>query len=88
MSDEGTDQMANANGAASLTPLTFAGQGQTVSIGKIRGNDELLRHLTELGFVVGADVRVVADQNGNLIVEVKGTRVAINRATAGRILVH
>lgn len=69
-------------------PLAFAKQGQTVRVVKIRGGGDLQHHLENLGFVVDSDVRVVSDQGGNLIVEVKGTRVAINRTTANRIVVR
>lgn len=73
---------------ASPAPLAFATQGQNVRVVNVRSNnDELHHHLENLGFVEGADVRVVADQGGNLIVEVKGARVAINRATANKIIV-
>ena len=68
--------------------LTFAKQGQTVRVAKIRRDEDLHHHLENLGFVVGSDVRIVSEQGGNLIVEVKGTRVAINRTTANRIAVY
>lgn len=69
-----------------LTPLSFARQGDTVEVARVRGNEDLYRRLENLGFVSGAAVRIIADQGGNLIIAVKGTRVAVNRATAASIL--
>ena len=69
-----------------MIPLTAAKAGETVTIKKITGRDELRRHLAELGFVVDNDVSVVNEMAGNLIVQVKGSRVAVNRDMANRIL--
>ena len=68
-------------------PLTMAEPGEAVTIRKITGKDELRLHLAELGFVVGERVTVVSRMGGNLIVQVKDSRVALNRAMANRILV-
>ena len=69
-----------------MIPLTAAKAGETVTIKKITGRDELRRHLAELGFVVDDDVTVVNQLAGNLIVQVKDSRVALNREMANRIL--
>lgn len=69
-----------------MIPLTAARAGETVNIKKITGRDELRRHLAELGFVVDDDVTVVNQLAGNLIVQVKDSRVALNREMANRIL--
>ena len=69
-----------------MIPLTAAKAGETVTIKKITGRDELRRHLAELGFVVDDDVTVVNEMAGNLIVQVKDSRVALNREMANRIL--
>ena len=68
-------------------PLTMAEPGEVVTIRKITGKDELRLHLAELGFVVGERVTVVSRMGGNLIVQVKDSRVALDRAMANRILV-
>lgn len=68
-------------------PLTMAEPGEAVTIRKITGKDELRLHLAELGFVVGERVTVVSRMGGNLIVQVKDSRVALDRAMANRILV-
>ncbi|NLI22938.1 MAG: ferrous iron transport protein A [Clostridiales bacterium] len=68
-------------------PLTMAAIGEVNRIRKITGQDETRQHLAELGFVVGEPVRVVNELGGNLIVWVKDSRVALNRAMAMRVLV-
>ena len=69
-----------------MIPLTAAKAGETVTIKKITGRDELRRHLAEMGFVVDDDVTVVNQLAGNLIVQVKDSRVALNKDMANRIL--
>ena len=80
------DRGSMATAAGHQLPLAFARQGETVTIASIRGGGDLHHHLETLGFVEGAEVRIVAEQSGNLIVSIKGSRVAINRATANRII--
>ena len=69
-----------------MIPLTAAKAGETVTIKKITGRDELRRHLAEMGFLVDDDVTVVNEMAGNLIVQVKESRVALNKDMANRIL--
>ena len=69
-----------------MIPLTAAKAGETVTIKKITGREELRRHLAEMGFVVDDDVTVVNEMAGNLIVQVKDSRVALNKDMANRIL--
>ena len=68
-------------------PLTMAQPGQTVTIRKITGRDEVRQHLAELGFVVGEPVTVVNVLGGNLILQVKESRIALDKTLAMRILV-
>ena len=56
-------------------------------IRKISGKDEARQHLAELGFVVDSNVTVVSEIAGNLIVQVKDSRIALDRAMANRIMV-
>ncbi len=67
-------------------PLTMAKPGETVTIRKITGKDQVRQHLAELGFVVGQAVTVISELGGNLILQVKDSRVALDRAMANRIL--
>ena len=68
-------------------PLTMTRPGERVTIGKITGKDEVRQHLAELGFVVGSDIMVVNEMGGNMIVQVKDSRVALDRSMANRIMV-
>lgn len=70
-----------------MMPLTMAKTGEPVTIRKITGKDEVRLHLAELGFVVGSEVTVVTEIAGNLIVQVRGSRVALNEAMANRIMI-
>ena len=70
-----------------MLPLTMAKAGETVTIKKITGKDEVRLHLAELGFVVGSQVTVVNEIAGNLIVQVKESRLALDKTMANRIMV-
>lgn len=56
-------------------------------IKKVGGNYELRKHLENLGFVAGADVTVITSISGNIIVNIKNSRVAISREMAQKIMV-
>jgi len=68
-------------------PLTMAKAGEINSIKKIGGRDEAKRFLEKLGFVVGGNVVVVSELAGNVIVNIKDSRVAISKEMANRIIV-
>ena len=68
-------------------PLTMAAAGETATIKKVGGNEEVKRHLENLGFVAGSDVRIVSVVGGNVIVNVKESRIAISREMANKIIV-
>ena len=70
-----------------MMPLTLAKPGETVTIRKITGKDELRQHLAELGFVVDSTVTVVSEIAGNLILQVKDSRIALDRSLANRIMI-
>ena len=70
-----------------MMPLTMAKPGETVTIRRISGKDEVRQHLAELGFVVGGVVTVISEMAGNLIVQVKASRVALDRSMANRIMI-
>ena len=61
--------------------------GESGVIGKITGQDEVRQHLAELGFVVDGTVTVVNEIAGNLILQVKDSRIALDRTMANRIMV-
>lgn len=68
-------------------PLSLAALGEENMIRKIGGNPEVRAHLENLGFVPGGNVTVVSAMGGNLIVNVKESRVAISKEMANRIMV-
>ena len=70
-----------------MMPLVLANAGEENIIKRIGGNPEVKKHLENLGFVVGGYVSVVNTMNGNLIVNVKETRVAISREMAQKIMI-
>ena len=70
-----------------MIPLTMARPGETVVIRKITGRDEVRQHLAELGFVVDESVTVISEMAGNLILQVKDSRVAVDRTMANRIMI-
>ena len=71
-----------------MLPLTMAKPGETAAIRRISGRDEVRQHLVELGFVVDGEVTVVSELAGNLIVQVKNSRVALDRTMANRIMIE
>ena len=70
-----------------MMPLTMARQGEWVTIRKITGKDEVRQHLAELGFVVDTQVTVVSQLAGNLILQVKDSRIALDQTMANRIMI-
>lgn len=67
-------------------PLSFLKAGEVAQVAKVRDKGEIRHHLETLGFVEGAQIIVVSEQGGNLIVEIKGARVAINKQVAAKII--
>ena len=70
-----------------MMPLTMAKSGERVTVRKITGKDEIRQHLAELGFVVDSDISVVSEIAGNLIVQVKDSRIALDKSMANRIMI-
>ena len=76
-----------------MMPLTMAKSGERVTVRKITGKDEIRQHLAELGFVVDSDITyhsditVVSEIAGNLIVQVKDSRIALDKSMANRIMI-
>ena len=71
---------------SSVMPLAMAQPGETVTIRKITGKDEVRQHLAELGFVVDTQVTVVSQLAGNLILQVRDSRVALDRTLVNRMM--
>jgi ferrous iron transport protein A len=65
----------------------MAKPGETAIIRKITGRDDVRQHLAELGFVVDASVTVISEMAGNLILQVKDSRIALDKTLANRVLI-
>lgn len=70
-----------------MMPLTFANVGEENMVKRIGGNPEVRAHLADMGFVPGGSVTVISTIGGNLIVNVKESRVAISKEMASKIMV-
>lgn len=70
-----------------MMPLFMVKEGEPNIIKKVGGKEDTRRFLENLGFVVGGTVTVVSEINGNMIVNVKDSRVAIGKDMANRIMV-
>lgn len=70
-----------------VMPLSMIGEGETATITRIGGKEETRRFLENLGFVVGAIVTVISKTGGNVIVNIKESRVAIGSDMASKIMV-
>ncbi len=68
-------------------PLSYCSSGQSVLIRKIGGKDDVKRFLNSLGLIEGEQVTVVSELGGNMIVNVKDTRIALDKALAQRIMI-
>ena len=70
-----------------MIPLTFSERDKEQIIKKIGGSEEVRHHLANLGFSVGETVTVINSLNGNLILKIKESRVAIDENMARKIMV-
>lgn len=70
-----------------MMPLSMVRTGEPNIILKVGGKEETRRFLENLGFVAGGTVTVVSEIGGNMIVNVKDSRVAIGRDMANKIIV-
>ncbi len=68
-------------------PLAMMKTGEPGTIKKVGGREDMRRFLESLGFVTGAIVTVVSHTGGNMIVNIKNSRVAIGKEMAGKILI-
>ena len=70
-----------------MIPLSYANPGEESVIRKIGGSPEVKKHLENLGFIVGGTATVISSLNGNVIVKVKESRVAIDEEMARKIMI-
>ena len=68
-------------------PLSMVNIGERKQVKKINGKDDTKKFLANLGFVEGSEITVVSELSGNMIVDVKSSRIAIDKTMANRIIV-
>lgn len=71
---------------ASGVPVSMAKVGERGTIVSISGKEEVKRYLSELGFTPGTEVKAVCQAGGNIILDVKGAKIAIDGHMANKIL--
>lgn len=71
---------------APAMPLSLVKAGETVTVERVKGVEDMRRHLQELGFVEGAEVHVVSNSGANIIVMIKGARFGIDAKVAIHIM--
>lgn len=70
-----------------MMPLSMINEGATGTVARVGGNEETRRFLENLGFVPGVSVTVISKLGGNLIVNIKDSRIAIGNDMANKIMV-
>lgn len=68
-------------------PLAMVQPGEVRVISEFRGKEDVKRHLQDIGFVKGESVKVLSENESGIILLVKGTRIALNRGLASKIMV-
>lgn len=68
-------------------PLNFANVNEEIVVKRVGGNPEVKKHLEDLGFVAGAVITIVSRTGGNVIVNVKDSRIAISSEMAQKIMI-
>ena len=70
-----------------MMPLTMLNPGESASIVRVGGNEETKRFLENLVFVAGIEVKVISSNEGNIIAQIKESRVAVSKGIANKIMV-
>lgn len=70
-----------------MLPLTLVKSGEFVKIVKVNGKDEAKKHLNDLGFVEGTVCAVISSHSGDIILNVKDSRLAVTKEMADRIMI-
>lgn len=70
-----------------MMPLSFVNPGEAGLIKKVGGNPGVRKHLESLGLIPGGKILVISKNNGNMILNVKESRIAISREMAGKVMV-
>ncbi len=67
--------------------LVLMNVGESRKVTRVRGKDEVIRHLQDMGFTEGAEVQVVSASPAGMILLVRGVRVALDRSLAAKVMV-
>ena len=67
-------------------PLSLVAGGDTVTVTRVRGGEDLKRRLADLGFVEGSEVHVVSTSGSNVIVTVKRARFGLDAKVASHVM--
>lgn len=70
-----------------MYPLSMANEGETVVIQRITGRSDVFQRLASMGFVIGSEITVVSRNGDDMILQVKGSRVALGSGMTKRIMV-
>ena len=68
--------------------LTMVNIGEEKIIKEIRAKEDVKRHLQNLGFIVGEKIEVISENSSGIILMVKGSKIALNRGMANKIIVQ
>ncbi|MBR0039159.1 MAG: ferrous iron transport protein A [Lachnospiraceae bacterium] len=71
-----------------MLPLTFVKTGDLAKVIKLNGKDNVKKHLADLGFVDGTIVNVISSHDGDIILNVKDSRLAVTREMADKIMIE
>ncbi len=71
-----------------MLPLTFVKAGDLAKVIKVHGKDNVKKHLADLGFVDGTIVNVISSHDGDIILNVKDSRLAVTREMADKIMIE
>ncbi|MBO6119552.1 MAG: ferrous iron transport protein A [Lachnospiraceae bacterium] len=71
-----------------MLPLTFVKTGDLAKVIKVNGRDNVKKHLSDLGFVDGSIVNVISSHDGDIIINVKDSRLAVTKEMADKIMIE
>ncbi|ERL14269.1 hypothetical protein IV72_GL000880 [Atopobium minutum] len=88
MSSNFTDGTRTSVSATPQMPLSLIHDGGIVHVARIKGSPSMRQHLSELGFVEGAEIKVLSRINGDVVVGIKGSTFGLDRKMASHIYVN
>lgn len=67
-------------------PLSLVKAGETVKVSRVKGGDDMKRHLNDIGFVEGNEIHVVSSSGANIIVTILGARFGLDAKVAQHVM--